>query len=159
MINVVIADLAKKEHAVAVIFLLNEYARDIMGGGKDLSAFTKKHLIEELVNRPNCHVFLAWVDEQPAGVSICFESFSTFACKPILNIHDLAVALQYRGQGISRDILFKIEELAQKLGCCKLTLEVLEGNKRAQHVYEKFGFASYELDPGTGRALFLEKKF
>lgn len=42
--------------------------------------------------------------------------------------------------------------------CCKLTLEVLEGNKLAQQVYRRFGFQGYELDPKMGRALFYEKK-
>ena len=43
-------------------------------------------------------------------------------------------------------------------GCCKLTLEVLDGNAPAKAAYEKFGFASYELDPAVGGALCWQKK-
>ena len=39
----------------------------------------------------------------------------------------------------------------QSLGCCKLTLEVLEGNKLAQAAYIANGFAGYQLDPEMGQ--------
>ena len=34
-----------------------------------------------------------------------------------------------------------IEQRARELGCCKLTLEVLENNHRARRVYAAAGFA------------------
>ena len=40
----------------------------------------------------------------------------------------------------------------------KLRFCVLEGNHRAQKVYRDFGFAGYELDAGSGKALFWDKK-
>lgn len=98
------------------------------------------------------------VDSQPAGLVVCLEGFSTFACKPLLNIHDAIVALPYRGRGLSKLLLQKAEEIAFDLGCCKLTLEVLEGNHVAQSAYKAFGFSGYELNPEMGKALFWEKK-
>jgi ribosomal protein S18 acetylase RimI-like enzyme len=50
------------------------------------------------------------------------------------------------------------EAVALRLGCCKMTLEVLEGNVVAQAAYKSCGFASYELDPRMGKAMFWEKK-
>jgi ribosomal protein S18 acetylase RimI-like enzyme len=50
------------------------------------------------------------------------------------------------------------EQIAIELGCCKLTLEVLEHNYIAQKAYRSFGFAGYELNPNMGKALFWEKK-
>ena len=64
------------------------------------------------------------------------EGFSTFACKPLLNIHDFAVLRPYRGQGIGKLMLGRVKQLAKNLGCCKITLEVLEGNTVARHLYE-----------------------
>ena len=52
----------------------------------------------------------------------------------------------------------KAEDIAKVRGCCKLTLEVLSGNEVALKVYERFGFAAYQLDPEAGSARFLEKK-
>ncbi len=50
------------------------------------------------------------------------------------------------------------EPVAHRLGCCKMTLEVLEGNVAAQAAYQSCGFAGYELDPCMGKALFWKKK-
>ena len=83
--------------------------------------------------------------------------FSTFKCQPLINIHDLAVIKTFRGQGISQALLSKLEQLALKKGCCKITLEVLEGNIVAQNAYQKFGFAGYQLDPNMGKAMLWQK--
>lgn len=157
MENILIADLSVPAQADAVVYLLNEYARDEMGGASELSVFAKKNLVSELRKRPSIHAVIAFVDDNPAGLALCIEGFSSFACKPLLNVHDMVVATNYRGRGISIRLLEKAQEIAKKLGCCKLTLEVLEGNKVAQAVYKTFGFYSYELNPIHGKALFWQK--
>ncbi len=158
MTDIQIADFNNPTHASAIVFLLNEYAKDTMGGGEALSAFTQANLVAEMAKRSTCHAAIAFVDGKPAGLINCIEGFSTFACKPLLNIHDVVVLAEFRGQGISNLLLKKAEEIATGLGCCKLTLEVLEGNKIAQAVYIANGFAGYQLDPEMGRALFWQKK-
>lgn len=158
MIDIIKANPSLPEHAEAIIYLLDAYARDPMGGGKGLSDYAKKNLPTELASRSTAHVILAFVDSEPAGLIICFEGFSTFACKSLLNIHDIIVATPYRGSGISKLLLQKAEEIALELGCCKLTLEVLEGNHIAQSAYLALGFNAYQLDPKMGKAFFWEKK-
>lgn len=156
--EILCADLTNPRHAAAIVHLLNEYARDIMGGGEDLSDYTKANLIRELQQRPGVHIVLAFIDGKPAGLANCFEGFSTFACKPLLNIHDITVTPAFRGRGLSKKIMYKVEEVARQLGCCKVTLEVLEGNKVAQSLYATCGYAGYSLDPQMGSALFWQKK-
>ncbi len=51
-------------------------------------------------------------------------------------------------------MLHKVEDIARQRGCCKITLEVLEGNGPAQASYTKFGFAPGEFDPAHGRMMF-----
>ena len=158
MENVVIADLAKPTHAEAVVCLLNEYAKDEMGGGCELPETVKRCLVPELMKRPHAFVIIAFVQGEPAGLAICIEGFSSFACMPLLNIHEMVVSSRFRGRKLSHRILAKAEELAKERKCCKLTLEVLEGNEIAQHAYRSFGFAGYELDPRMGKAMFWQKK-
>lgn len=158
MIEIVEADLSTPAHVDAMVQLMDEYALDPMGGGKGLSDYVKANLSAELAKRKAAHVILALVDTEPAGLVVCLEGFSTFACKPLLNIHDVIVALPYRGRGLSKLLLQKAEEIAFDLGCCKLTLEVLEGNHVAQSAYKACGFSGYELNPQMGKALFWEKK-
>lgn len=151
------ANLDAPDHADAIVALLNEYATDPMGGASPLSQQTKSNLIPALRNRVDSCVVLAWDNSHPVGLAICFEGFSTFACKPTMNIHDLYVRPTHRGQGISLALLETIAAIAVKRDCCKLTLEVLEGNLAAQQVYKKFGFAAYQLAPENGRAMFWQK--
>ena len=158
MEEILIADLSLPSHASTIVYLLNEYAKDDMGGGAELPEFVKNNLAAELRKRQGAHVVLAFVEGAPAGMAVCFEGFSTFACMPLLNVHDLIVAHAYRGRGLSKRLLAKAEELAIRLGCCKLTLEVLEGNTVAQAAYKACGFAGYELDPKMGKAMFWQKK-
>lgn len=158
MEEIIIADLANPTHAEAMLGLLHSYALDPMGGGEGLSEFAQTHLISALQQRSGVYVVLAWRDAQAVGLAICFEGFSTFACQPLLNIHDVVVLPAFRGQGISKRLLAKVETIARELGCCKLTLEVLEGNHVAQAAYRACGFSGYELQPDVGKALFWQKK-
>ncbi len=158
MIEIIQADLSQTRHASALVELLDAYARDPMGGGQPLAESTRRNLAAELHKRQDAVSFLAFAGERPVGLVNCFEGFSTFNCRPLLNIHDVVVMDGYRGQGIARQLLQQVEAHARARGCCKLTLEVLEGNRPAQAAYLSAGFAGYELDPVTGRALFWEKK-
>lgn len=158
MIEIIKADLNRPDHVAALLELMEAYARDPMGGGQGLSNWVKQNLPQELAKRPFAHVILAFVEGNAAGLAICFEGFSTFACQPLLNIHDLVVATPYRRQGLSQRLLQKAEEIALELGCCKLTLEVLENNHVAQAAYQAFGFSGYQLNPEMGNALFWQKK-
>lgn len=155
--KVIKADFASTKDSESIVYLINEYALDEMGGGQGLSTFAKENLAEELSKRQSCSVFIAYVDEEPAGIVVCFEVFSTFKCKPILNIHDAVVVSKFRRQGILHSLFSAVEQFALESGCCKLTLEVLEGNQVAQQAYRSLGFSGYELDPKMGNALFFEK--
>jgi len=158
LIDLCEADLTSVEHANAILVLLSIYALDPMGGGVPLSEHTKKNLIGELGKRTDSLVVLAFDGLRPVGLINCFEGFSTFLCKPLMNIHDVIVHPEYRGRGIATLMLQKVEFIARWRGCCKLTLEVLEGNQVAKAAYRKSGFIAYQLDPEMGQALFWEKK-
>lgn len=156
-IRIVESRFTRDGHEKIIVKLLNDYACGLTGGGKALSEFTRANLVPELEKRPGTHAILAFVDDLPAGMAIAMEGFSTFTCKPLMNLHDMYVAPAYRGRGIADKLLQKVEAVARRQGCCKLTLEVLEHNVPAQKLYDRFGFVPYELDPALGRAMFMEK--
>ncbi len=151
-------DYGDPEQGRILVELLDEYARHPMGGGRPLPQETRDRLVRRLAEIPGAFSLLAFVDGRPAGLANCFAGFSTFACRPLVNVHDLVVAAPFRGQGLAGRILEKVEEIARRRGCCKVTLEVLEGNEAAQRAYRRAGFVPYQLDPAMGRALFWEKK-
>ncbi|MBI3326625.1 MAG: GNAT family N-acetyltransferase [Nitrospinae bacterium] len=160
MQNIVIveANLEDSKHQEAIIAMLNAYARDPMGSGRDLPRTVRTELIPGLRHHPTSLVWLAFHGEEPVGVAVCFLGFSTFAARPLLNVHDLAVISEYRRQGVGRLLLEHIEVKARALGCCKLTLEVREDNQPAQRLYREVGFGDMEVEHGAVRVRFLEKR-
>ncbi|APW46857.1 GNAT family N-acetyltransferase [Rhodoferax antarcticus] len=154
------ADYSNPAHAQALVDLLDSYARDPSGGAEPLSDFTKANLPAALQARPNVFSVLAFDDAQggqPVGLINCVEGFSTFACRPLVNIHDVVVAASHRGQGIGEQMLGLVEQIARERGACKLTLEVLSGNAPASRLYHRIGFDNYQLEPSMGNALFMQK--
>lgn len=156
-ITIVIADYDDAHQGISIVELMNGYALDQMGGGEALSEQVKQSLIAEIAKVPGAFTVLAFVGDKPAGLINCFMGFSTFKAKPLINIHDVIVLPEYRGLKLSQLLLDKVEVVARQRGCCKLTLEVLQGNKIAQNAYLKFGFANYVLDPEMGSAMFWQK--
>jgi len=156
-VKIIKADYLNSQHARDIPRLLDAYASDPMGGAQALPEQTKQNLVSELAKRPYAFSILAYVDEQAAGLINCFEAFSTFQCKPLINIHDVLVLKEYRGLGLSQLMLEKVEEIARFRGCCKLTLEILSQNEIAKSAYRKFGFTDFAFDPAIGTAQFWEK--
>jgi len=102
-------------------------------------------------------IFLAFDGDRPVGAAVCFIGFSTFAAKPLINIHDFVVLPASRGKGVGRRLLDAVEGKARELGCCKLTLEVMDNNHHALRMYHAAGFVRYALQEETGTAIFMSK--
>lgn len=147
LISVVLADLANPDHQAAIVDLLDMYSQDRFGASEPLSETARIDLIPGLVNHGGARVFLAYDGRKYVGLAICLIGFSTFKARPLLNIHDLAVAPEARQRGVAKLLFEAIEEDARGLGCCKITLEVRSDNLRAQSVYKAAGFAA--SNPGT----------
>jgi ribosomal protein S18 acetylase RimI-like enzyme len=151
------ADYANAQDALAIVLLLDAYASDPAGGGEGLSDFAKTHLVPALAARPQAYSVLAFDGDVPVGLVNCIEGFSTFKCRPLVNVHDVAVLASHRGQRIAERMLAEAERIARARGACKLTLEVLSGNTPAVKLYQRIGFEGYQLDPAMGTASFMQK--
>ncbi len=157
LVRILQADLANPVHARALVTLLDMYARDVIGGGKSLGQFALDNVAAELARRPQAFSVLAFQGVEPVGLVNCIEGFSTFACQPLVNVHDVVVHPHYRKMGVAQHMLALVERIARERGCCKLTLEVLQGNAPAIGLYARIGFVGYQLVPGMGQAMFLQK--
>ena len=151
------ANYADPSDAEAIVMLLDAYARDPAGGGEPLSDYARAHLVPALAGRPHAYSILAFDGEAPVGLVNCIEGFSTFQCRPLVNVHDVAVLASHRGRGIAEVMLGEAERVALERGAVKMTLEVLSGNAPAMKLYERIGYAGYQLDPAMGTAQFMQK--
>jgi GNAT superfamily N-acetyltransferase len=125
-IRIVEADLSLRSHQEAVLTMVDAYSRDAMGDCKPLDRDVRTQLIPGLRRHPTTLISLAFDGDQPVGAAVCFIGFSTFAAKPLINIHDFVVLPTSRGKGIGRQLLEAVETKAKEFGCCKLTLEVMD---------------------------------
>ena len=154
-LSIIQADLEDASHQTGIIELLNMYASEPLQGGRPLDEETISRLIPGLAAQSNGRYFLAMQGGQAVGVAICFVGFSTFRALPLLNVHDLAVHRDFRGQGIGTRLLDALEQEAIRLGCCRLTLEVQHKNANARRLYERVGFDSG--GPAGADTLFMTK--
>lgn len=157
-IRIVQADYDDPAHGAAIVELLDVYARDAMGGGTPLCEEVKTALVPGLAANPCAFSLLAFVGADAAGLANCFFGFSTFAAKPLVNIHDIVVRPEGRGGGIARALFAEVESIAAARGACKITLEVLSGNEPAKALYASMGYGDYVLNPHMGSALFWQKR-
>ncbi|ASP39134.1 GNAT family N-acetyltransferase [Bacterioplanes sanyensis] len=156
-IEIRVADYQNPEHQTIIGELMNHYASDPMGGGEALPAEVINNVAAGLGQVANAFTVLAFDKGQPVGLVNCLQGFSTFKCQPLLNIHDVIVDSRCRGKGVCQAMLSEVEAIARQRGCCKITLEVLQGNHAARKAYASFGFGNYELDPAMGIAEFWQK--
>lgn len=150
--EIVQVNLDRLDHQAMVLQLLEAYSMDDMGDRKPLSDYSRTNVIEGLRRHPTTLVVLAMENGEPVGLAVCFRGFSTFAARPLINIHDFFVKPECRGKGIGQAMLVHLDAIAHSTGCCKLTLEVQQSNHRARRIYERFGFrqAVYAADAEAG---------
>lgn len=156
-VTTVIADYRDEKQARDILALMDEYARDPFGGGEPMSDYCRDHLLARLAEIPGAFSVLAYRGDEPLGLVNCFMGFSTFVCKPLVNVHDVVVSREARGAGVCGEMLDLVAREAKNRGCCKLTLEVLEKNRNAQIAYRKCGFRPYALDEELGQAEFWQR--
>ena len=146
-VTIRLANLDEPQEAEQLVALIDSYARGPEGQSAPLDDDAKTRIASGLREHPKAFVLLALLQSRVVGAAVCFECFSTFAGKPLVNIHDLAVLPDFRGSGIGSQLLAAVEQQAKVQGCCKVTLEVHHTNLRAKRLYERVGFGPW--DPGT----------
>lgn len=161
-IHTLVANYQRRNHRVAILRLLSEYAADPAINGSGLALEVRQRVVDELAARANALTILAFADN-PDGGSVAvglinaFETFSTFAAMPVLNLHDVMVTSRYRGRGVGRLLMEAATELARSRGCCKVTLEVYRGNEAAARLYQSCDFHDPAESRDLGETLFLNK--
>ena len=138
------ADLSDAAHSSAIVEIIDSYARGPGGQNAALTDFARDKLLPGLRAHPLATVLLATVAGRPVGTAVCVFGFSTFAGRPIVNIHDLAVLPDFQQQGVGHALLAEVERRAHERGCCKITLEVHDTNEGAKRLYARAGFGPWD---------------
>ncbi len=97
-------------------------------------------LKEHLFGSPRyVEAILAEYAGQAVGFALFFHNYSTFLTKPGIYLEDLFVLPEYRQQGIGRELITKIAQIAVERGCGRLEWSVLDWNEPAIAFYRRMG--------------------
>lgn len=157
-VQIVPVDYRSPNHRWAVVSLLDSYAGSPQAGGVGMADDAREQVVALLEGFPTSLVLLAVEGDEPVGLAVCCEGFSTFAGKPLVNIHDLVVSPNHRGRGIGQKLLEAVEQEARHRGCAALSLEVLGDNLPAMKLYRKCGFVGGQAIQPVHCAMFWKKK-
>jgi ribosomal protein S18 acetylase RimI-like enzyme len=134
----------EEESEVEKLFeILDAYARGPGGQSAPLSELARKNLGPGLRDHPYAFVLFGELDQRVVGAAVCVWSFSTFAGRPSVNLHDFSVLPEAQGRGVGSALLEELELRARDRGCAKLTLEVHDSNDEAKRLYARFGFEGW----------------
>lgn len=116
----------------------------------ELATFTmpwSESTFRGLLRRTDSDLFVAEISGAVAGYAV-FWSVTDQG-----ELGNVAVAAEYRGHGLGRDLVQSVLERAAERGVREVFLEVRRSNARAQNLYRDFGFfevgkrKNYYLEP------------
>ncbi|NJM77840.1 MAG: GNAT family N-acetyltransferase [Acaryochloridaceae cyanobacterium RU_4_10] len=129
---------AQKEDAIAIFNLIQELAvfekltHQVTGSPESLA--------DHLFGTPAyAEAIVAESQGQLIGFALFFKTYSTFLTKPGLYLEDIFVREIYRGQGIGKDLLKAVTQIAQERDYGRLEWSVLDWNENAIGFYQKMG--------------------
>ena len=106
---------------------------------------TEDKLIDTVFGKDKfVEVWLAEINDEPAGQVLFFRNYSTFLANAGFYIEDLYVRPQFRGKGIGKKLLNKVIELAREKNYGRVEWCVLNWNKPAIDFYKKMGAAAMD---------------
>ena len=80
------------------------------------------------------------VDGEVIGLAQLYPSFSSLALGPTIVLNDLFVATEWRGRGVARRLLERVEAHARAVGAVRIELATQHTNHRALRLYEQRGY-------------------
>ncbi len=131
-------DVDNLEHRNALESLFQEYSSGV-------SAAIDSTIVNQLFDLPYFHGFLCFKDNEPQGFAVCFESYSTYRAKKVLNIHDFMISSCARGKGLGKLLLQGIENYCRNRNYLKITLEVDDDNTIAKQLYSSCEYQDYQV--------------
>lgn len=100
-----------------------------------------KQFLEERLSRQESIIFIAIENEQQAGFTQLYPSFSSVGMKKIWILNDLFVSSGHRQKGIAQLLINHVINYSKETGRSKIVLSTAYDNFNAQKLYEKLGFA------------------
>ncbi|HFC30235.1 MAG TPA: GNAT family N-acetyltransferase [Oceanospirillales bacterium] len=107
------------------------------------SAHKKQQLNQHLFNdNPSLWCLLAEINAEIVGYATFIPQFSTWDAEFYIYMDCLYLVEQARGYGIGEQLIDRIKQEAQKMGCSLIQWQTPEFNQRAIKFYDRIGAIS-----------------
>ena len=102
-----------------------------------------RRALAEQFNRPqpDQELFVAELNDTRAGCLLMWTLEDYFSRERHAHISVIAVTRDAEGHGVGAALMAHAEAWALQRGHTRITLSVFESNRRAQRLYERFGYA------------------
>lgn len=87
----------------------------------------------------NVETLIGYVDEKPVAFALYFYNFSTFKGKRGLYLEDIFVIPEMRGNGVGKELLKRLAQIAKENDCARFEWSVLDWNEPAINFYKSIG--------------------
>jgi ribosomal protein S18 acetylase RimI-like enzyme len=122
---------------------LADFDRPAWRSHDEIADGDRRALFEALDDpRPGTELFIAELDGAPAGCLLMWTLEDYFSQQWHAHVSVIAVSKVAEGHGVGRALLENAEKWARDRGHDSITLSVFEGNRRAQTLYERVGYAT-----------------
>ena len=124
----------RNQDFIKLCHLLDAYLNDLVGGEENRTQYLQYNTLEDIHD-----VVLAYENNNPIGCA----SFKFFK-RGIAEVKRLFIKKEYRGKGVSKQLMSLLEKRAKEKGFYKLVLESGAPLIEAMGLYYKTGYAVIE---------------
>ncbi|MER2227197.1 MAG: GNAT family N-acetyltransferase [Carnobacterium sp.] len=110
--------------------------------GYDISIEMTKTQMEKLLLNPNHHIFYIAEEEELVVGYVHAELYETLYSEPMLNVLALAINQNYQQRGIGKQLMQRIEQVANERDLVGVRLNSGETRTGAHKFYESIGYSS-----------------
>lgn len=122
---------------------LADFDRPAWRSHDEIADGDRRALFEALDHpRPGTELFIAELDGAPSGCLLMWTLEDYFSQQWHAHVSVIAITRAAEGRGVGRALMAHAEEWARARGHRSITLSVFEGNRRAQALYERVGYAT-----------------
>ena len=100
---------------------------------------------QRLIKQPSAHVYL--IEAEDSGALAGYALMLTRKNSYWQRLYSIAIAPEFRGQGIGKRLFAYLFETAQHARCKGIRLEVKQSNQAAIELYRAFGFEIVDVLP------------
>jgi GNAT superfamily N-acetyltransferase len=153
ILKTVMTDIKTSINGLTIRYATKDDVKDILYFIKKLAEFeneleyvtaTEEDITDSLFNKEAANVIFPIYENSKVGFAVFHRTFSTFLCKPGINLVDLFIKQEMRNRGFGEEILKYLASIVDRENMGRLEWWVHDWNHKAKEFYKRIG--SKEID-------------